>query len=142
MEALWSRFLPSFVFLAEQIRKGTIGDVYSVDVSFGVPSLDHVDRISQKKLGGGTILDLGVYTINVIQVAFGNDEPEKISAVGHINSEGIDLSVAAALSYSNGRSATLRTHSIVGLPNEAVIVGTKGYIKVGNIYRLYDPFND
>ena len=136
MEAIWSRFLPSYVFVAEQIRKGAIGDVYSVDASFGFPCLDQVDRISQKKLGGGTILDLGVYTLNIIQIAFGNDEPEKIAAVGDVNSEGVDLSVSAALSYSNGRSATMRTHSIVSLPCEAVIVGTKGYIKVGNIFSL------
>ena len=130
LEALWSRFLPSSRFIVDQLEKGIIGEVYSVDASLGIRSLDEVNRINQKRLGGGTILDLGIYTINIIQQAFNNEQPEKVVAVGHVNPDGVDLSVSAALAYSNGRSATLRTHSIVQLPNEAIIVGTKGYIKV------------
>jgi len=135
MEALWSRFLPSYIFALEQIRQGIIGQVYSVDVSFGVATLDGVDRLNTKKLGGGTILDLGVYAINVIQQAFDNDEPTKVVAVGDLNAEGVDLSVSAALSYSKGRSAVLRTHAIVDLPCEATITGTKGYIKLLNKFH-------
>lgn len=134
MEALWSRFLPAYVYALEQIRAGAIGEVYSVDVSFGVP-IHQVDRVNQKKLGGGTILDLGVYAINIIQQAFGNDEPTKVVAVGEVNADGVDLSVSAALSYSKGRSATLRTHSIVSLPCEALIVGTEGSIKLLRMFH-------
>lgn len=133
MEALWSRFLPAYRFIVEQLRLGTIGQVYSVDASFGFANLADVNRLSQKALGGGTILDLGIYTVNLIQLAFNNETPEKIVAVGQVNEDGVDLSVSAALSYSKGRSATLRTHSIVGLTNEATIIGTKGTIKVRDI---------
>jgi len=130
MEALCSRFVPSFKFIVEEIHKGTIGEVISVDVDFGKRIWDQVERVSQKRLGGGTILDLGVYAINLIQQAFDNEPPTKVVAVGALNEDGVDVSVAAALSYSGGRSATLRTHAIVELPCEAMIVGKEGYIKV------------
>lgn len=135
MEALWSRFLPAYVFLAEQLKNGTLGEVYSVEASFGFANLDAIGRVSQKKLGGGTILDLGVYTLNIIQMAFGNDEPEKVAAVGVLNAEGVDVSVSAALAYSKGRSAVMRTHSVVAMPNQATITGTKGVIKLEQYFH-------
>ncbi|KAJ6224179.1 hypothetical protein RDWZM_002724 [Blomia tropicalis] len=138
MEALWSRFLPAYEFVMEQIKSGTIGRPLSVDASFGEAGLDQVDRLVKKKLGGGTILDLGVYAINIIQMTFDNEFPLKIGAVGHLNEDGVDLSVAASLKYSNGRSGTLRTHSQVNMPNEAVIVGTDGIIKLERMFHCAD----
>ncbi|KAH9390746.1 hypothetical protein TYRP_006329 [Tyrophagus putrescentiae] len=135
MEALWSRFLPAYVFLAEQLKAKTIGEIYSVEASFGFANLDAVARVSEKKLGGGTILDLGVYTLNLIQMAFGNEQPEKVAAVGALNSSGVDASVAAALSYSGGRSAVMRTHSVVEMPNTATLIGTKGTIRLEKYFH-------
>lgn len=116
------------MFAHDQIAKGVIGDVLHVSVDFGVP-IAAVDRISQKEQGGGTILDLGVYAINFVQQAFGNDVPEQILAAGQLNEFGVDLAVSAVLKYSRGRLATLTTHSQVQHTNEGRIVGTKGYIK-------------
>jgi len=129
MEALWSRFLPSYEFVFDQIKKGVIGDVYHVDASLGF-KVDDVERVAKKALGGGTILDLGVYTINIVEQVFNGEMPEKINAVGNLNADGVDLNISAALKFKNGRTATISTHSVVSLPNEAQIVGTKGIIKV------------
>lgn len=135
MEALWSRFLPSYQFVLKQIQNGAIGDIIQVRAEFGV-QIANVERINQKSLGGGTVLDLGVYCINLLQMSFGNEFPEEIVAVGHLNDQGIDLNVSAALKYSNGRTGVIVTHSAVQLPNEAEIVGTKGVIKVTISYSL------
>ena len=129
MEALCSRFLPSYEFAFDQISKGVIGDVYHVTASFGVKIAD-VERIAKKELGGGTVLDLGVYLINVVEQTFKEETPEKIAAVGHLNSNGVDLDFSAALQFKNNRTATISTQSLFELPNEAVIVGIKGIIKV------------
>ncbi len=113
----------------EQIKKGVIGDVYHVSASFGV-KIANVERVAKKELGGGTILDIGVYTINIVEQVFDGEVPEKITSIGHLNESGVDLDVSAALKFKNGRTATISTHSQVQLPNEAHIAGTKGIIKV------------
>lgn len=85
---------------------------------------------SSKALGGGTILDLGVYTLQLIQYVYGCVEPEAVTAYGFLNEDGVDQSVSAVLKYKEGKIALLSTHSRCLLPNEACIIGTKGTIKV------------
>jgi len=129
MEAVWSRFLPSYEFAFDQIKKGVIGDIYHVDASLGY-QVENVERVAKKALGGGTILDLGVYTINIVEQVFNGEMPEKITAIGNLNAKGIDLNVSADLKFKNGRTTTISTHSVLSLPNEAQIIVTKGIIKV------------
>lgn len=83
-----------------------------------------------KELGGGTVLDLGVYVLQLIVLVFGNEKPTTLKAVGHINQEGVDESVSCILTYPGGRTAIMNTHSKVVLPNISYIVGTKGTIEV------------
>lgn len=88
MEAVWSRFTPAYVFAKEQLNKGVIGDVVHVDATLGQGGLANVDRLAKKELGGGTILDLGVYTINAALFAYNDAQPELIKAIGVTNSDG------------------------------------------------------
>ncbi|CAG2119347.1 unnamed protein product, partial [Medioppia subpectinata] len=76
MEALWSRFLPSYEFAFQELAKGTIGDVLHVTANLGFPNAD-VIRVATKELGGGTVLDVGVYAINIVEQVFGGEVPEK-----------------------------------------------------------------
>lgn len=89
---------------------------------------------STKELGGGTILDLGVYTIQFASLVFNGERPESIAASGHKNEDGVDMSMSATLSYKNGRTATIATNGAVALPNEAIVCGTKGMIKVPSFW--------
>lgn len=84
------------------------------------------------ELGGGTILDLGVYVLQLAQLVF-KSEPTEVVCGGHVNASGADEAMSCVLTYSGGRTASLTTHSRVLLPNEATLVGTKGTIKVGNL---------
>jgi predicted dehydrogenase len=86
--------------------------------------------VSKKALGGGTLLNFGIYAINIIEMVFKNEMPEKISSIAHLNDEGVDESVCAAFELSGGKTAVFSTHSRVQFTNEAHIVGTKGIIKV------------
>lgn len=83
-----------------------------------------------KELGGGTILDLGVYCLQLAVLVFGTKSPKSIVASGHLNEENVDTSMACVLTYSDGNTAVLSTSSRVWLPNEAHIIGTRGIIKV------------
>ncbi|XP_066598077.1 trans-1,2-dihydrobenzene-1,2-diol dehydrogenase-like [Prorops nasuta] len=129
MEAIWSRCFPTYDIIKREIESGNIGDVHQVIASFGF-AMTEVQRLNQKKLGGGTILDLGVYCLQFLLLVFGNEEPEKIKATGFVNNDGVDVSTSATLLFKGNRTATVLTHSLVNLPNEAIVIGTKGIIKV------------
>uniref|UniRef100_A0A182SXU8 Trans-1,2-dihydrobenzene-1,2-diol dehydrogenase n=1 Tax=Anopheles maculatus TaxID=74869 RepID=A0A182SXU8_9DIPT len=97
MEAIWSRFFPSYIHLRDRIARGDLGRIERVEVQFGFP-LTHVERVRMKSLGGGTVLDLGVYTIQVAMWAF-QAEPVKIDAAGQLNDEGVDVGITAKLHF-------------------------------------------
>ena len=129
MEALWSRFLPSYRFVTDQLEKGVIGEVFAVNSSFGIP-IAEVDRVGKRDLGGGVIYDIGVYALNAILIAFNDEKPLQVKAVGHLNAEKVDESVSASFTFSNGRIGSLAIHSRLKLPCETIISGTKGFIKL------------
>lgn len=128
MEAIWSRFFPSYIHLKNRLDAGELGDIEEVTVTFGF-YLSNVDRLRMKELGGGTVLDLGVYTIQVCLWAF-RDGPTKIVAKGKLNEEGVDMEVEAELHFPNGGIAKMKTSALKKLDNEATIKGTKGAITV------------
>ena len=127
MEAVWSRCLPAYRALAKELEDEKIGEVKQVIASFG--EVIAAPRMHSKELGGGTILDLGIYTIQLAQLVFGGEEPLVVGS-GHQGEDGCDESTSVTLLYSKGRTATLVTHSRVQLPNIATIIGTKGTITV------------
>ncbi|XP_072395905.1 trans-1,2-dihydrobenzene-1,2-diol dehydrogenase-like isoform X1 [Diabrotica undecimpunctata] len=129
MEAVWSRCFPAYDKMIEVIKSGEIGEVVQVTVEFGVP-ISHVDRVKNKDLGGGVILDLGVYILQFQQYVFNGLKPTKIVASGHLNEEGIDSSVAAILTFPEGKTAVLSASSFTKLACEGVVYGTKGCIKM------------
>ncbi|KAG8177732.1 hypothetical protein JTE90_026574 [Oedothorax gibbosus] len=128
MEAVWTRFLPAIRFLTELLESGSIGDVVHVDVNFGFNLLG-IERLTKREVGGGTILDLGIYTINAVMMAY-KEQPKDIKAVGHLNDDGVDIAVSCSLSFSNNRTASMATSAQAEMSNELTITGTKGVIKV------------
>lgn len=83
----------------------------------------------KKELGGGTVLDLAVYTIQIAQLVF-QQAPLSIEATGKLNDEGVDLEVNMKLVYGDNKIATMKTSALNELGNQAKIVGTKGEIVV------------
>lgn len=97
--------------------------------------------LRKKSLGGGTVLDLGVYTIQIAQWAF-EKAPKSIKANGTLNADGCDLAMTAELSYENGQVANISTSALKQLSNVAIITGTKGKITVSNVmHRLIEKNN-
>ncbi|XP_073949747.1 trans-1,2-dihydrobenzene-1,2-diol dehydrogenase-like [Choristoneura fumiferana] len=133
MEAVWSRFAPVYLALEKDIDSGKLGDVKLVEVNFGVPLIS-VDRLTKKDLGGSALLDIGVYTLQFAQFIF-KDEPTKVTAVGTVNEEGVDIIAHIILEYSGGRRAVLNVDATVKLWNKATVTGTKGRATVE------DPFH-
>lgn len=133
MEAVWSRCFPVYDTIRKELELGSIGDVHQVIASFGF-GMPNIDRIIKKELGGGTILDLGIYCLQFVCLAYNNEMPESIKAAGFLNENGVDMSMSATLIYEGNRTATIITQALVTLPNEAYICGTKGMIRVPSFW--------
>ena len=129
MEGLWTRFLPSFQFLFDIIQSGTIGEILHVhaDMSF-IAEKDKTNRFFNPELGGGSLLDVGVYTIYIAYQLLGN--PDKIFACGKVNESQIDETCGVTLRYNDGKYAMLESSIITQTQNSAWIYGSKGTIRI------------
>jgi predicted dehydrogenase len=129
MEAMWTRFLPLVVQLRNMLAENVIGEVrmLQADFSFRAP-YDSEGRLFNPKLGGGALLDIGVYPINLASMLFG--VPERMTGMAHIGESGVDEQNAILMGYSGGRIATLHSGNRLDSPMEAVIMGSKGSIRL------------
>ncbi|XP_026497860.2 trans-1,2-dihydrobenzene-1,2-diol dehydrogenase-like [Vanessa tameamea] len=136
MEAVWSRFAPSYMALEKEIQSGKLGDVQFVEVNFGVP-IANVDRLRKKDLGGSAVLDIGIYTLQFAQFVF-REEPVKVTAFGEINNDGVDVVDTIILEYSGNRRAVLNVNAKIRLWNKATVYGTKGRVTVEDPFHFPD----
>ncbi|XP_006629151.3 trans-1,2-dihydrobenzene-1,2-diol dehydrogenase [Lepisosteus oculatus] len=129
MEAVWTRFFPASIKISNLLAQEAIGEVKLVDVSFGAP-LQHIPRAVEKELGGGALLDIGVYCLQFVCMVFNGEKPESINATGVCLNTGVDEAMAVVLKFSRNRMAVCTCSISVQLSNEATIFGTKGTIKI------------
>ena len=138
MEAIWMRFFPAMVELRRIIAEGEIGEVRYVNAKlcFRRSPLEEANLIDPK-LGGGGIINAGVYCLSLASMVFGGEAPESIHAWGQLTEEGTDELAAITMIYKGGRIAQLTCGTAYGLPCEAVVCGTKGDIKLPE--NFYSP---
>jgi predicted dehydrogenase len=111
------------------VADGAIGEVRSVQADLGVQrEFDPEDRLFSHELGGGALLDLGVYVVSFAQMLLG--DPDTVTATGSLFETGVDAEVSLLLGYADGRSATLMTSLRHALPGQARVFGTAGWIDV------------
>lgn len=80
-KAVWTRFFPASVEIRRLVAQGEVGEVRVVRSEFGVP-VTHVARTVEKELGGGALLDLGIYCLQFICMVYNGEKPECIQATG------------------------------------------------------------
>ena len=125
LEAMWTRFLPTFEAAKRRIGEGAIGRVEGLRADFGFKVTDAAaPRITDLRLGAGALLDIGIYPVFLAQVLFG--APEEITAVGRLDEHGVDVDDTIVLRYNDGRLATLHTTLLARTKTEAVIYGSEG----------------
>ncbi len=130
MEAMWSRYFPLYADIWKLINDNVIGDVQFIRAEFGFFSdYDPEARLFNPELGGGALLDIGIYPIDVTQFLM-RRPPVSILADAVTDSTGIDLQSSYILRYDNGVMAALSSSLRTDLPNEAIISGTRGSIRV------------
>ena len=127
MEAIWSRFLPAYRSLVEVIGEGRIGEPLLVEADFGFRRpLEPEHRLFDLALGGGGLLDLGIYPLQLCSLVLGT--PEHVVADGVVGETGVDEVVAAVLRHHGGRLGVVKAAIRVGMSCTARISGTEGWI--------------
>jgi predicted dehydrogenase len=136
MEALWTKFMPHYDKTQELIRDGHLGDIRSVLVNFGFrPSAPVPARLFDPLLGGGTVMDIGIYNVFIALSVLG--KPQAIEASMTPASTGVDEQCAILFRYNNGAMAQLFTSFSSDLGTEADIAGNAGRIRLTT--RFYEP---
>ncbi len=127
MEAIWTRFLPATVKALALIEEGVIGEVLSVKADFGFKAnFDPQGRLFNPQLGGGALLDIGIYPCFLASLLFG--APERIKAMANLGKTGVDEEIGILLQYPEGKMAHLHASLIATTKSEAFIYGEKGTI--------------
>lgn len=135
LEAMWTRFLPHMARIREIIAAGTIGEVVTLiaDHDQLLPS-DPQHRLQNLALGGGALLDLGIYPVSFAHDLFG--APTGVLASATFTPTGVDRQTAIILEFDD-RRAVLHTALDSQGPNRASIIGTTGRIEIDAVW--YSP---
>ena len=129
MEAIWSRFLPAYRSLADVVASGRIGQPLLVEADFGFRrEFDAEHRLFRLDLGGGGLLDLGIYPIQLSSLLLG--PIEHVAVEGVLGESGVDELVAAVLRHAGGTLGVVKAALRVGMTCTARIAGTSGSIAI------------
>jgi predicted dehydrogenase len=139
MEAMWTRFLPTMKALRAVIADGTLGDLTALiaDHCQYIPR-DRAPRLHLPELGGGALLDLGVYPVSFAHDLFG--PPARIQASGKLTALGVDERVSLILDWPTGAQASLHMDMLARGPNKAVVIGSKARIELDSVWYCPVPF--
>ena len=129
MEAMWTYCNPVVRRMLDLVADGAIGDVRSVHADFGIAApADASHRLRDPRLGGGALLDLGVYPVSFAHLVLG--EPSSVAAWAHLTPEGVDETTGVLLGYDSGAVATLSCSIAAASPTVAAVSGTRGRIEL------------
>ncbi len=130
MEGMWMRFNPLVQRLHSLVRDGLLGEVRAVHASFGFAApADPGGRLWNPNLGGGALLDLGVYTVDFARLLLG--DPDQVQVTGSLAATGVDAEQSLHLTWAGGAQALLDTSLLARLPGTALVVGTLGFAELG-----------
>jgi len=129
MEGMWTRFIPATEKMLQILQNKTIGEILFVRADFGFKAeYNPESRLFNKKLGGGSLLDIGIYPLYFSLLTLGN--PTEIKAMARKTSTGVDSYCSVLLDYENNTKAGLESTFEADTPTEAVIYGSKGTIRL------------
>lgn len=134
MEAMWTRFLPVYQDVKQWLEDERIGKIQMLDADMSIANgLDKDDIRFDPGLGGGALLDLGIYPISFSSFIF-NEQPERVSSTAWFGGTGVDEQIAASLGYNDHRVVSMICSMDAQSPGRAVLVGTKGRIEIDKFW--------
>lgn len=131
MEALWTYFLPHYQFVLEQIQNQRFGELIKLEADFGfIREFDNSSRLFNKPLGGGSLLDIGIYPIFAALTTLG--KPGAITAAATFFDNGVDSSCDMQFHYPNDKIAHLSSSLLKATASEAIFYCERGVIKINS----------
>ena len=136
LEAMWTRYLPHIAKVREILASGVLGAIQTVEADHGQRLADqNIPRLVDPALGGGALLDLGIYPISFAHLVLG--VPTKIIASAIMSDRGVDAQTSAIFDYASGAQAIINTTMIAQTPCRAVISGLLGRLEIDRTF--YNP---
>ena len=136
MEAFWTKFIPQYIKIKELIDRGDIGEIKLIQADFGFKaSSPPAQRLIDPELGGGSLLDIGIYPVFLAISLLGR--PAEIKALMTSYSTGADEQCVVTMKFQSGALAVLSSTFASDTPTEAMIAGTDGRIQMRN--RFHNP---
>ncbi|KAF1332927.1 Dimeric dihydrodiol dehydrogenase, partial [Globisporangium splendens] len=129
MEGMWTRFFPAVQHVRKVLASNEIGDVHHVNADIGYPFPPNYQRMWDRALGGGGLLDIGIYPLAFVTMIFGG-EPQKISAVGKLSDGGVDIYSSVTLEFSGFRFGTIEYTCLAQMGETVTIIGSKGRVHI------------
>ncbi len=130
MEAMWTRFLPLMVKIREMLEQGSLGAIQMLSADFGAHfPFDPAHRAYNPELGGGALLDLGVYVISLASMVF-RGPPAQMTSLVTLAETGVDEQEGMVFRYPEGQIAVLDASLRVTTAQEATIVGAHGRVRI------------
>ncbi|TDO96277.1 Gfo/Idh/MocA family protein [Marinomonas balearica] len=131
MEAMWTRFQPAIEQAIEWVEEGEIGDLMGIQASFNFKGpTDPQHRLLNPDLGGGALMDIGIYPVFLAQLFLGR--PDFVQNQAVIGDTDVDVFEQIMLGWENGQLASLEASILSPAPNRAILSGTQGYIEFGS----------
>lgn len=133
MEAIWTRFLPHIQVVRDIVHSGVLGNIQTLTADHGqyLPRDLH-PRLWEPGLGGGALLDLGIYPITFADIVLGT--PASITARAELTDDGVDLQSSMIFQYPNGAHALLSCTMANRTPNTAVVAGNLARLEVDGFF--------
>jgi len=134
MEAMWTRFLPHMAIVRDWLARGALGDIVTVTADHGQWFAEDAGfRLFAPELGGGALLDLGVYPVSFASMVLGT--PSRIVSVIDAAFTGVDAQTSMLFGYDSGAQAVLTCTLRAKSPTRAAIVGSDARIEIdGDFY--------
>lgn len=139
MEAMWTRYLPNMIRVRELVASGALGEIRAVtaDHTQALPT-DPSHRLNSLELGGGALLDLGVYPVSFAWDILG--PAQTVTATGRLGDTGADTEVVVTMTHRGGAVSTSISSSRTAGPNEAHILGTEARIDLDPVWYTATTF--
>jgi predicted dehydrogenase len=131
MEAVWNRFTPPMCKVREWLSPSLIGEVKMVQANFGFNSpYNPQGRVFNRELGGGSLLDAGIYPLALISMVFGGRKPQDVKSHLNFGETGVDEEAFVILSYGGPHIAFAASSIRTPMINDAWIYGSSGKLHI------------
>jgi predicted dehydrogenase len=134
MEAMWTRFMPALAEVRRVIASGEIGPVHQVMADFGfTATTDPAHRVNNPALGGGALLDLGIYPLSISAALLG--PVASVQASAELGATGVDLQTSFTLRHEGGAMSVCSCSFKARTPAELTVAGELGYVRMNTQFH-------